>query len=84
MLAVAWGPVIQLAVLIDHEENDKPFILDGFYIVRIFDRESASLMTTLSPFEEVNNEKVDEELKDTKEVKPENIDTFDFLPFTMP
>jgi hypothetical protein len=41
-------------------------------------------MTTLSPFEEVNNEKVDEELKDNKEVKPENIDTFDFLPFTMP
>lgn len=37
MLAVAWGPIIQLAVLIDHEENDQPFIIDGYYIVHVFD-----------------------------------------------
>jgi len=41
-------------------------------------------MSTLSPFEEINNEKADEELKLSKEVKLDHIDTTDFLPFTMP
>ena len=44
MLAVAWGPVVQLAVLIDHEENDKPFILDGFYVVHSFDISQAKML----------------------------------------
>lgn len=37
ILAVAWGPLIQLAVLIDHDEHEKPFYLDGFYIVHTLD-----------------------------------------------
>jgi hypothetical protein len=34
MLAVGWGPLIQIIVLIDHEERENPFIQDGFYIIR--------------------------------------------------
>jgi len=34
MLAVAWGPFIQIIVLIDHEEKEKPFIQDGYYVIR--------------------------------------------------
>ena len=34
MLAVGWGPLIQIVVLIDHEERDKPFIHDGYFILR--------------------------------------------------
>lgn len=48
ILAVGWGPLIQLAVLIDSEENDKPFILDGFYIVRNFDMEEVRLPPQMS------------------------------------
>lgn len=48
LLAIGWGPVIQLAVLIDHEETDNPFILDGFYIVHTFDLEKVSVPNSLS------------------------------------
>lgn len=37
MLAIGWGPLITLIVIIDHEEADQPFVLDGYYIVRTFD-----------------------------------------------
>jgi hypothetical protein len=37
MLAVGWGPLVQLIILIDHEENDRPFLLDGYYLVHTFD-----------------------------------------------
>jgi hypothetical protein len=33
LLAVAWGPLIQLMVFVDHEESEKPFILDGYYVL---------------------------------------------------
>jgi hypothetical protein len=34
MLAVGWGPLIQIVVLIDHEEREKPFYHDGYFIIR--------------------------------------------------
>ncbi len=34
MLAVCWGPLIQIVVLIDHEERQKPFVIDGYYILK--------------------------------------------------
>jgi hypothetical protein len=34
LLAVAWGPYIQIVVMIDHEDRDKPFFSDGYYILR--------------------------------------------------
>jgi hypothetical protein len=34
LLAIAWGPLIQIVVLIDHEERDKPFVSDGYYVIR--------------------------------------------------
>lgn len=34
LLAISWGPLIQIVVLIDHEDRDKPFVIDGFYILR--------------------------------------------------
>jgi hypothetical protein len=37
MLAIGWGPIVQLVVLIDEVENDRPFILDGYYIVHTID-----------------------------------------------
>lgn len=37
MLAVGWGPLVQLIILIDHEENERPFLLDGYYLVHTFD-----------------------------------------------
>ena len=43
MLAVGWGPVIQIVVLIDHEHIEKPIILDGYHIIRCFDLESMSI-----------------------------------------
>ena len=58
ILAVGWGPLIQLAVLIDSEENDKPFILDGFYIVRIFDMEEVRIPPQISTMQEENKSEV--------------------------
>lgn len=36
MLAVCWGPLVQIVVLIDHEDNQnqKPFVIDGYYILK--------------------------------------------------
>ena len=34
LLAVGWGPYIQIIVMIDHEDRDKPFVMDGYYILR--------------------------------------------------
>eukprot|EP00347_Sterkiella_histriomuscorum_P024298 403331615 len=36
LLAIAWGPLVQLVVLIDHDDTDTPFIQDGYYILRNF------------------------------------------------
>ena len=44
MLAVAWGPLVQLIVLIDHEETDNPFIQDGYYILRNFNLADQSII----------------------------------------
>jgi hypothetical protein len=38
LLAIAWGPLIQLVVMIDHEDTDKPFITDGYYVLRHIDQ----------------------------------------------
>lgn len=43
MLAVGWGPVIQIVVLIDHEQIEKPIILDGYHVIRCFDLEAMSI-----------------------------------------
>lgn len=34
LLAIAWGPYIQVVVLIDHEEREDAFVYDGYYILR--------------------------------------------------
>lgn len=34
MLAISWGPFIQIVVMIDHEDREKPFQFDGYYILR--------------------------------------------------
>jgi hypothetical protein len=59
MLAVAWGPLVQLIVLIDHEENDRPFLLDGYYLVHTFDLTKPKLPQQIiseDPFMEVEEE----------------------------
>jgi hypothetical protein len=43
VLAIAWGPLIQLVVLIDHEETMQPFIQDGFHILRNYNIAEARL-----------------------------------------
>jgi hypothetical protein len=47
-------------VLIDHEENDRPFILDGFYIVHTIDITKFGVSKPMSfsedPFMEVEEE----------------------------
>lgn len=43
MLAIGWGPLIQLVVLIDHEDRENPFVIDGYYILRSFDQLIARL-----------------------------------------
>lgn len=37
ILAIAWGPLVELVVLIDHEDTDKPFITDGYYVLKFID-----------------------------------------------
>jgi hypothetical protein len=37
ILNIAWGPLIELVVLIDHEDTDKPIITDGYYILKYID-----------------------------------------------
>jgi len=44
MLAVGWGPLVQLIVLIDDQETDAPFIQDGYYILRNFNVNDQSLI----------------------------------------
>jgi hypothetical protein len=34
LLAIGWGPLIQIVILIDHEDREHPFLLDGFYVLR--------------------------------------------------
>ena len=34
ILAVAWGPLIQLIKLIDYETVEEPLVIDGHYILR--------------------------------------------------
>ena len=34
LLAVAWGPLIQLIKLIDYEDTETPLQLDGYYIIK--------------------------------------------------
>lgn len=43
LLAVAWGPLIQLVVLIDHENSANPFVRDGFYILKTVASEGSPL-----------------------------------------
>lgn len=43
LLAIAWGPLIEIVALIDHEDTDKPFITDGYYILKYI--ESSNLNT---------------------------------------
>ena len=44
LLAVAWGPLVQLVVLIDDQETDAPFIQDGFYVLRNFNAGDEALI----------------------------------------
>lgn len=47
LLAVAWGPLIQILVLIDHEDTENPFVLDGYYILRNIDQQVSKINKTL-------------------------------------
>lgn len=38
ILAIAWGPLIQLVVMIDQDEVENSFILDGYYIIKCFEQ----------------------------------------------
>ena len=75
-LAVAWGPLIQIIVMIDHEEREKPFVLDGYYILRqiklaapIADLTQAALLKKATQGNEVQanlNKAIEEEAKSEK------------------
>lgn len=84
MLAIGWGPIVQLVVLIDHEENDRPFILDGFYIVHTFDITKSRMTKQIpeDPFMEVEEESKKNDSK--KSVKLQDDDEDQFLAFKQP
>jgi len=46
LLAVSWGPLIQLVVIIDHDDIDSPIIEDGYYILRNFNIGEQKLIKT--------------------------------------
>jgi hypothetical protein len=48
MLAIGWGPYIQIVVLIDHEDRDKPFTVDGYLILRQLKTASAPISDVLT------------------------------------
>ena len=76
LLAVAWGPLIQLVVLIDHEETESPFILDGYYILMHIDRSVSDIEKSLKlpkkqlKFTMANGESLDDQamLEELKEM----------------
>jgi hypothetical protein len=49
LLAIAWGPYIQIVVLIDHEEREEAFSYDGYYILRNLRPPIADPFRTLIP-----------------------------------
>jgi hypothetical protein len=60
LLAVAWGPLIQLMVLIDHEMTDQPFVQDGYHILINLDTQTQPVPLQLS---ESESEQQSEEMK---------------------
>ena len=74
LLAVAWGPYIQIVGMIDHEDRDKPFLVDGFYILK--------QLNNITQFNQQVDSKVDDEKTVLEQVmgKAElNIEVVNFL-----
>jgi hypothetical protein len=46
LLAIGWGPLIQIVILIDHEDREHPYLLDGFFIIRNIKTDQVSVPTS--------------------------------------
>ncbi len=76
ILAIAWGPIIQLAVLIEQEDLKNPIVQDGYYIVHVLD----SLIQSI-PRPNISEMIFDEE---SKEIPEETDNEKIFRAFSLP
>ena len=76
ILAIAWGPIIQLAVLIEQDDLKNPIVQDGYYIVHVLD----SLIQSI-PRPNISEMIFDEE---SKEIPEETDNEKIFRAFSLP